>query len=345
MSAALAVVLMLGVIIAGCARSQSKAGPKVMRVGYFPNITHSQAVIGVARGDFAKSLGSRVRLEPTVFNGGPSVIEALFAGRLDLAYIGPNPAINGYIKSDGRALRVVAGATSGGAVLVARKDSNIRRPENLAGKKLATPQLGNTQDVALRYYIRQSGLKTTEQGGSVEVLPQENPDILTSFLSRRIDGAWVPEPWGARLVREGNGRVLLDERDLWPGGRFTTAVVIARTDFLKENPELVRKWLRTHIELTQWITDNPERAKQLVNQGIKKLTDKDLPGPVLDDAFSRLEVTYDPLPKTILTAADHAFELGFLGNTKPDLKSLVDVDPLNEVLKDLGRPAIEVEVN
>jgi NitT/TauT family transport system substrate-binding protein len=200
------------------ANTSNTGAATTVRLGYFPNITHSQALIGVARGDFQKALGSGVTLDAKQFNAGPSVIEALFANQLDIAYIGPNPAINGYTKSNGEALRIVAGATSGGAALVVRSESNIAKPEDLAGKKLASPQLGNTQDVALRAYLADHGLKTKDKGGTVEVVPTDNPQILDLFKQGQIDGAWVPEPWASRLIVDGGGKLFLDERDMWPQG-------------------------------------------------------------------------------------------------------------------------------
>ncbi len=189
----------------GCSSPSASGNAVTIRVGYFPNITHAQAVIGIADGTFARALGEAVKIDAKVFNAGPSEIEAMFAGQLDLAYIGPNPAINGYVKSKGAALRIVAGAMSGGAVLVVRGDAGINSAADFRGKKIASPQLGNTQDVALRAWLMKQGFKLIEQGGDTQVIPTANPDILTLFLKKEIDAAWVPEPWGARLVREAGG--------------------------------------------------------------------------------------------------------------------------------------------
>lgn len=313
-----------------------------IRVGYFPNITHSQALVGLSKGTFAKSLGKDVTIETKVFNAGPSEIEALYAGEIDLGYIGPNPAINGYIKSKGEALRVIAGATSGGAVFVVRKDAGIEKPEDLAGKKLATPQLGNTQDVALRNYLRKNDLKLKTKGGTVDVQPVENPDILTLFVKKELDGAWVPEPWGARLVKEGGGEIFIDERKLWPKGRFVTANIIVRTEFLEEHPELVERWLAGHVETTEWINSNNSEARTLLNEEIKKLTGKSLADDVLADAFSRLKVTYDPIQSSLFESAEAAYNLGFI--KEKNLKNIYDLELLNRVLKEKGLPAVN-EVN
>lgn len=318
---------------------QSEALSGTVRVGYFPNITHSQAIVGLSRGIFQQALGKKVKIETQVFNAGPSEIEALFADAIDIGYIGPNPAINGYIKSNGEALRVIAGATSGGAVFIVRKDANIESAKDLHGKKLASPQFGNTQDVALRTYLKENGLKLKDQGGDVEVAPAENPDILTLFIKKELDGAWVPEPWGARLEKEGNGRLFIDERDRWPGGKFVTANVIVGAKFLKEHPDLVKAWLKGHIETTNWINDNQAAAQTILNREIKKLTGKSLADDVLSKAFTRLTVTWDPIKSSLFKSAKSAFGLGFIKSD--DVKNIYDLKPLNEVLKEQGEPQIK----
>ena len=335
LTAALALAL-----LAACGPTASTTpGGSIIRVGYFPNITHSQAVIGLARGDFQTSLGSSVTIQPTVFNAGPSVIEALFAGQIDLAYIGPNPAINGYVQSQGEALRVVAGATSGGAALVVRPAANIHAAADLAGKRLASPQLGNTQDVALRNYLIVNGLQPVEQGGNVQVIPTQNPQILDLFVQGQIDGAWVPEPWASRLVVEGGGVVLVDERDLWPNGDFITANIIVSTAFLKAHPELVKAWLTAHVELTQWEVADPAETQSLLNAEIEKLTGKKLKDEVLAQAWERLRPTWDPISTSLIASADSAYAAGFL-KEKPDLSGIYDLSLLNEVLKSKNLPEV-----
>ncbi len=334
-------VLLAGAI-AGCGAAPQERESD-LRVGYFPNLTHAQALVGMADGSFKNALGDKGTIKPFIFNAGPAVIEALFAGGLDLAYIGPNPAINGYVRSGGTALKIIAGATSGGAVLVVRPELHIQQPKDFAGRKIATPQLGNTQDVALRHYLLEHQLQTQDKGGSVQVIPMQNPDILTALVKKEIDGAWVPEPWGARLIVEGAGELFLDERTLWPGGKFVTANVIARTKFLREHPELVKRWLRAHVEVTEWIAAHPEEAKTLLNREIENYTGKKLKADVLNQAWSRLESAYDPLAGTLFTAADAGFSLGFLGKTKPDLSGLYDVTLLNQVLLEKKLPAVSVK--
>src|SRR5215203_1851152 len=317
---------------------------KTLRLGYFPNINHAQAVIGVGRDDFQKVLGPDVKLETVVFNAGPSAIEALLAKRIDATYVGSNPAINGYVVSDGEGLRIIAGSASAGAVFVVRDDSGIQSPKDIGGKKLASPQLGNTQDIALRKYIRDNGFKTTENGGNVTVLPIANPDILTLFLKKEIDGAWVPEPWGARLIKEGNGRIFLDERDLWPDGKFVTANIAVSTDYLKNNPEIIKQLLVGHLEETDWINNNREKATQNLNIALKKITGKTIPEDELIDAFSRLDFTYDPISESLLRQADNAYDLGYFANatsTKPDLSGIYDLTILNSILEENKQTKIE----
>ncbi len=310
-----------------------------IRVGYFPNLTHSQALIGLARGDFQDALGPAVRIEPTSFNAGPAVIEALFADAIDLAYIGPNPAINGYVKSNGQALRIVAGATSGGAAFVVRPEAGIQTPADLAGKKLATPQLGGTQDVALRNFIVTHGLMTTENGGTVEIIPTDNSQTLDLFRQGMIDGAWVPEPWASRLIVEGGGTVFVDERDLWPNGDFVTTHIIVSTGFLEDHPDLVKKWLEAHVAITQWEQANPAEARTAVNAEIEKITGKKLKDEVIAQAWERLTVTWDPIASSLTTSAESAFNAGFLSE-KPDLTGIYDLTLLNEVLSAKGLSTI-----
>ena len=312
-----------------------------IRVGAFPNITHAQAMVGKAGGWFDRAMGPTVKIQWTSFNAGPSAIEALFAGAIDMTYVGPNPAINGFVRSNGEALRVVAGAASGGASLVVRNDAGINKPEDFHGKRVASPQFGNTQDVALRNWLKKNGLKTNDKGGDVQIVPMANPDQLTLFLKKDLDAAWAPEPWATRLIHEGNGRLLVDERSLWPNGQFVIGLLVVNTKFLKAHPDLVKSWIRAHIELTDWINAHPPEAKKLLNEQIRRETNKALPADVLDEAFSRLQVTYDPLHSALNTAAEQAFQDGFLGRQMPDLSNLYDLTLLNQVLAEKKRKAIQ----
>ncbi len=330
----------VGLVLVACAGTPSATGPVTVRVAYFPNITHAQALIGLARGDFEAALGEGARLAATELNAGPSVIEALFAGEIDLAYIGPNPAINGFVQSDGTALRIVAGATSGGAAFVVRPAAGITSAADLGGKTLATPQLGNTQDIALRSYLAANGLSPVEQGGTVAVVPTPNAQILDLFVLGQIDGAWVPEPWASRLVVEGGGVVFLDERELWPEGDFVSAHVIVSTPFLEAHPDLVRAWLDAHVRVTEWANANPEQAKVLVNTEIKRLTGRGLQPAVIDQAWSRLRLTWDPITSSLTRSADAAYAAGFL-NQEPDLAGIYDLHLLNDILAERGLPTLD----
>jgi NitT/TauT family transport system substrate-binding protein len=309
---------------------------KVLRIGYFPNINHAQAVIGIGNGDYQKVLGDNVEIKPFIFNAGPSAIEALFAKQVDVTYVGPNPAINGYVISEGKDVRAIAGATSGGAVFVIRGDTGITSTADFANKKFASPQLGNTQDVALRNYLLENGYKTVENKGNVHVLPAKNPDIITLFLKKDIDGAWVPEPWGERLIKEANGKLFLDERDLWPDGKFVTGLIVVRTDYLQNNPDVIEKFLKAHVEETEWINNNKEEAVKAFNTELKKITRQTIPEDQLKEALTRLEFTYDPIQQSLYKSAEDAFSVGFLGKSKPDLSNIFDLNALNKVLNKKG---------
>ena len=316
---------------------------RTLRIGYFPNLNHAQAVIGLQQeGDFQRILNANnsngndgVKIESFVFNAGPSAIEALFGGQIDVAYVGPNPAINGYLASGGQGIRIISGVASGGASFVVRNDSGIESMKDLGGKKFASPQLGNTQDVALRKYLMDNGFKTTENGGNVTVVPITPADILTLMLKMEIDGAWVPEPWATRLVKEANGKIFVDERELWPpDGKFVTANIIARTDYLKENPDIIKRLLQAHIDKTVWINENKEQAITTFNGALKKITGQTIPEDEIRDALMRLEFTYDPMEESLLKMADNAYELGYLGNggSKLDLSNIFDLTILNDIL-------------
>jgi NitT/TauT family transport system substrate-binding protein len=329
--------LFFATALSGWAQGNASA----IRVGAFPNITHAQAMVGKANGWFDKAMGPQVKVQWTSFNAGPAAIEALFAGAIDMTYVGPNPAINGYVRSNGQALRVVAGAASGGASLIVRTDSGINRPEDFHGKRVASPQFGNTQDVALRNWLKTHGMTTIDKGGDVQIIPMANPDQLTLFLKKELDAAWAPEPWATRLIHEGNGRLFVDERTLWPNGQFAIGLLVVNTKFLKAHPDLVKTWIRANIDLTDWINAHPTEARKLLNLQIQAETGKALPPIVLDEASSRMQATYDPLRSALMTAAKQAFDDGFLGRQMPDLSGLFDLTLLNEVLREKGKKAIQ----
>jgi NitT/TauT family transport system substrate-binding protein len=299
-----------------------------LRLGYFPNVTHATAVYGDAEGVFAEALGD-TQLSTQTFNAGPAAVEALFAGALDATYIGPNPAINAYLRSGGEAVRIVAGASSGGASLVVRPD--ITEPEQLAGTTIASPQTGGTQDIALRHYLGEQGYEVDERGaGEVSVLAQENSQTLQTFLAGEIDGAWVPEPWASRLVLEGDGSVLVDERDLWPDGRFVTTHLIVRTEYLRDHPQTVQALIEGSVEANRQIDEDPDRAKGVINEALGRLAGKPLPEETLDRAFEQLEITDDPVAASLRESAAHAFDTGLVD--EGDLTGIYELELLEEVL-------------
>jgi NitT/TauT family transport system substrate-binding protein len=342
----LPLLLLFSFILAACgsstsntsATTSSNASPITVHLGYFPNITHAVALVGVGRGTFTQALGKNVKLDTKQFNAGPSLIEALFAGSIDIGYVGPNPAVTGYTQSKGQALRIIAGAASGGALFIVRPGAHILSGKDLNGKKLASPQLGGTQDISLRNYIASNGLKTTDKGGTVQVVPLANADILTQFKAGHIDGAWVPEPWASRLIQEDKGTALVDERTLWPNGKFVTTNVVVSTKFLTQHPDLVTKFLQAHVDTVQYINSNLSDAETVANDQLKALGQKPLAQSVLDSSFKNLDITYDPLASTLFKAADDAYSLGFL-KAKPD-QGIYDLDPLNAVLKAKGLPPV-----
>lgn len=343
-AAGLAVLAALGLVACssseaattGTAGATTGSDASELRLGYFANITHALPLVGVADGTYQKDLGSTA-LKTQVFNAGPAAIEALFAGAIDAAYVGPNPAINAYTKSNGEALRIVAGASSGGAQLVVQQQ--YADAASLRGTTLATPQLGGTQDVALRYWLKQNGLNAPTTGaGDVTVAPQENSQTLDLFKQGKIAGAWVPEPWASRLVTEAGGKVLVDEKDLWPGGQFVTTNLIVATKFLQEHPETVSKLLKAQSDTLAAVTKDPATAKATANKALDDLTGKQLEPATLDRAWGNLTLTLDPVASSLGTAADHAVEVGT--TKKADLKGIYDLTLLNAVLKSQGQQPV-----
>jgi NitT/TauT family transport system substrate-binding protein len=308
-----------------------------VRLGYFPNVTHATAVVGVAKGFYAKRLGE-TKLETQTFNAGPAEVEALFAGGLDAGYLGPNPAINAWAKSHGE-IRIIAGATSGGAALVVRP--GITSAADLKGKRLATPQLGNTQDVALRAWLKSNGLTPSSQSepGDVQVEPTDNATTLQLFQDKKIDGGWVPEPWASRLVLDGGGKVLVDEKTLWPAGRFVTTHLIVRSEFLDKFPQTVKALLEGQVDSTDWIAKNTADAKRTVNAEIKRITGKALKDAVLDRAWSNIEITNDPVASSLKKSAADAAAAGLLEPV--ELTGIYDLKLLSEVLAARGGGALD----
>jgi sulfonate transport system substrate-binding protein len=341
-AAAVAVAVAL-LVAAGCSRSDDKAGSDAapvadkgaateLRLGYFPNVTHAPALIGLGEGLFAKELGT-TKLVPTKFNAGGDAVTALLGGSIDATFVGSGPAINAYAKSKGEAARLIAGTVSGGAQFVTK--STITKPEDLVGKTIATPQLGNTQDVSLKKWLAEKGLT-----GKVKITNLENAATLDAFKKGDVDGAWLPEPWSSRLIIDAGAKVLVDEADLWPGGKFPTTVLIVRTQYLKEHPATVKALLTGLVASIDAASADKATAEKTVNAQLLTLTGKALKQPVIDRAFSKIELTTDPvaaqfpqLAKDQVTAA--------IAKSAADVAGFADLTLLNEVLKAAGKPEVD----
>lgn len=326
---------------AGAASQESEV--TTVRLGFFPNVTHAPALVGLQDGLFKDSLKEEgVTVTPTAFNAGPDVVTALFAGSLDMSYIGPNPAINAYVQSKGDAVRVISGAASRGAALVVRP--GIESVDDLKGKAFATPQLGNTQDVAFRYWLKEQGIETdSEGGGEVSIKPQSNSEGLAAYGSGAIDGAWVPEPWVSEYLKAG-AEVLVDEVDLWPGGDFVTTHVIVRTEFLEQNPDIVAAFLEGHIDALEAIESDPAAAQRAVSASLASLTGSAPSPDILESAFKAVKFTADPQAATLTESASHAVEVGLLDSAGIEdvggFEGLYALDLLNEVLVDAGQDPV-----
>lgn len=315
-------LLLLPLLTLGACKPASQSsgdGTVRIRLGHFPNVTHAQALVASqlarqGRGWFEQRLG--VKVEYFVYNAGPSAMEAIFTNSIDLAYVGPNPVLNAYGKSRGEEIRVVAGAARGGAALVVPADSSLSKAADFRGRRIATPQLGNTQDVACRAWLAKAGLKITQLGGDALVVPTANPDQLSLFQGRQVDAVWTVEPWVARLELEGNGKVLVEQKDA------ITTVLAASVKFQKEKPELLQKFVAAHAELTKWINEHPDEAKQLVREEMRALTKRDFAEPVADRAWSRLKFTGEIGRAPFDALVAEAQSVGFLKDL-PDIGKLV----------------------
>ncbi|MEU9763386.1 aliphatic sulfonate ABC transporter substrate-binding protein [Streptomyces sp. NPDC001834] len=321
----------------GVAAGAKKLSVDTVRIGYFPNLTHATALVGDQEGLFQKELGGTA-LKTSQFNAGPSEIEALNAESIDIGFIGPSPSINGYTRSKGKSLRIIGGSASGGVKLVV-DPKKIKTLDDLKGKRIATPQLGNTQDVAFLNWISGKGWKVDAQSGKgdVSVVRTDNKVTPDAFTSGSVDGAWVPEPTASKLVAEG-ARELLDESSLWPGDTFVITNIIVSQKFLSEHPDVVEAVLRGSVRTNEWINADPDEAKASANAALKKLTGKALPAEILDPAWKSIRITDDPLAATLDAQARHAVKAGLL--EKPDLNGIYDLKPLNKVLKAAGRPEV-----
>ncbi|MGE5365161.1 MAG: aliphatic sulfonate ABC transporter substrate-binding protein [Bacteroidota bacterium] len=306
-------------LASGCG-SEKKGGRPVLRVGFFPNITHVQALLG-KNSKFSAVTGCDIEWKK--FNAGSTEIEAMMAGELDMGYIGPGPAINGYIKTRGE-IQIIAGACGGGAVLVSRRGLKIKSASELKNKRIAIPQFGNTQHIVLKQMLDSEGLKETTKGGTVEIVQAENPDVKTLFDRGEIDAAFVPEPWASRLILEAGANIVLDYNQVWRGGKYPVAVLIARKTFIQDHPEIVQKFLRAHIELSEAAVGNRADVKKTINDEIRKLTGKKLSEEVMNSSFSRLFINYEIDKQSVLDMSVLMSKLGII-REKPDMKGIFDL--------------------
>jgi NitT/TauT family transport system substrate-binding protein len=314
----LAAIAIVGAIIE---TGQSAQEDKI-RVAFFPNVGHVVPIVGYETGIFSEVLGNQTLIETKLFDSGPQVIEALFANSIDVAYVGPGPAINGFLKSEKQDVKILAGAASGGASFVVHPDSEISSSEDFSGKRIAAPQIGNTQDVSLRHYLAENGLSPAEKGGSVVVFNIANPDIYTLFVKGEIDGAWVPEPWATIFVEELGGKRLFYEEELWPQNQFASVLLIGRTNFIEEHPEIIQRWINSHDQTVTWINSNPDESVLIFNQFLKKELGQSLPDEIVKESLANLEITSDPIDESIYIFAERADSLGYLGRHGYDLVGL-----------------------
>lgn len=336
---ALVVLPLLALLATSACAGDGDADGVALRLGYFPTITHAPAIVAIERGAYAEALPAGVSLSAIPFNAGPGAVEALLSSALDVAFIGPNPALNAYVRSRGQAVRVVAGATSGGAFLVVAPDVNS--PADLRGRTVASPQLGNTQDVALRTWLRRQGLRVELSGDSeVVVTPLESARAFEALRSGQIAGAWVPEPWATRMVREAGGQVLVDERSLWPGGRYVTTHLLVRADYLQAHPDVIKALLRAHTATIDWMNAHPELAQALVNKAIGEIAGRGLAPEIISGAWANLSFTVDPIGASLERSARDAESLGLLKLEGIDVNGIYDLRLLNEVLAERGQPAV-----
>ncbi|HCC00115.1 MAG TPA: sulfate ABC transporter substrate-binding protein [Ruminococcaceae bacterium] len=330
--------LLLG--LTGCSSTEGKSsGPlSTLNVALLPNMTHAQGLVGKENGDFQKALGSQTKISWRTFNAGPDEVQAFLTGAEDVGYIGPGPAVTANLQSHGD-IQIVAGATTGGTLLVARKGSNIKSWKDLAGKSVSVPQYGNTQHLLLLDLLKRNGLKDTSKGGTVEVKAANNSDISTLFDQGSLDAALVPEPWASTLIQEDGAQVVYDQNTLWRNGQYATTVVVARKDFIQEHPKELEAFLKAHVQLTDYLNKDPEDAQKAINSQTYILTKKKLSSNVLASSLKNTPVSNDPIVDSVLEFSTFAKEDGYLNETA-DKKTLFDFTALNRVLTSLGKATI-----
>ena len=319
-SAVIAGIILLSAL--GVALDSGTSNDNKLRIAYFPNIGHSIPIVGMEKEFFQTSVGNSTLIETRVFDSGPQAIESLFANSIDLAYVGPGPAINGFLNSENNNVKILAGAASGGASFIVHPESEIYSASDFAGKKIAAPQIGNTQDVSLRHYLSENGLKPAEKGGSVVIYNIPNPDIYTLFVKGDLDGAWIAEPWATILETELNGKRLFHEEELWPNHEFASVLLIGNADFVEGNPELIKNLLVSHHDTATWINQNPVETRIIFNDFLNSHLGQSLSDDVVDIALSNLVITADPLPDSVHSFAEKADALGYLGRNGYDLSGI-----------------------
>ena len=332
-SAGVAGIILLSILGISLSSSETTHENK-LRIAYFPNIGHAIPVVGIEHGIFAEYLGDDVAIETRVFDSGPQAIEALFANSVDVAYVGPGPAINGFLNSENNNIKILAGAASGGASFIVHPDSEINSASDFAGKKIAAPQIGNTQDVSLRHYLSENGLKPAEKGGSVVVYNIANPDIYTLFVKGEIDGAWVAEPWATILESELNGVRLFHEEELWPNEEFASVLLIGNIDYVDKNKTLIGDFIHAHHETVIWIQTNPKDTRIVFNDFLDSHFGQSLSDDVVDVALSNILITADPKPASVFSFAEKADTLGYLGRNGYDLSELFYSFDTNSIPED-----------
>jgi NitT/TauT family transport system substrate-binding protein len=303
--------LLLAIACAAGALTTNGEDKIVLRFGHFPNITHAQGVIAHAltrqgKGWFEQRLGPNVEIQWFTYNAGPSAMEAMFAGSLDLTYVGQGPALNAHFKSKGQEIRVIGGAANGGAALVVKEDSPIKTAADFRGKKIATPQLGNTQDISCRAWLTAQGFKVTQTGGDVIVLPTANPDQLPLFLNGGVDAVWTVEPWVTRLERDAKGRVFLEDKNV------ITTWLVSSAKFLSGHRDLAKKAAAANAELTDWMHNNPSEAQKLLIAELKEETKADFAAEAVAQAWQRIKFTIEVPPDLITKAIQDGKDSGFL---------------------------------
>ena len=332
-SASIIGVVSLSVLGLSLNSSDTADNPK-LRIGYFPNVGHVIPIVGIEKGFFAKSVGDSVKIETRVFDNGPQAIEALFANSIDIAYVGPGPAINGFLNSENNNIKILAGAASGGASFIVHPTSEINSASDFNGKKIAAPQIGNTQDVSLRYYLSENGLKPAEKGGSVTVYNISNPDIYTLFVKGEIDGAWVAEPWATILETELGGKRLFHEEQLWADKEFASVLLIGNVNYIENNKSFFIPFMNSHHLTSSWINANPVETRIIFNNFLDSHLGQSLSDGVVDTALSNLVITPDPKPNSIFTFAQRADTLGYLGRDGYDLSGIFLHFDINTITED-----------